>query len=841
MLRLSVRNLLLNKLRLFLTLASVTVGVAFIAGTFVLSDTVGKAFDELYAGLTSGVDVTVRAESAFDDVSTQGQVRPLDDGLVAVVRDVPGVAVAEGSVAGFALILDRDGEPIQPGGAPTLGVSVGSDEQLAGDFSIRQGQLPEGPEEVVLDAASAEKAGFRVGDDVDIVLQNERATFTMVGTTGFGESDSLAGATLAGFDLETAQRLLDKVGKVDEIGLRAEPGVSASELRDEVAQVLPDGVTALTGEQVASQGSAAVREGLGVFTQVLMVFAGVSLLVGSFVIWNTFSILVAQRRREVGLLRAVGATRRQILGGVMVEAALIGLTSAVLGLVVGVGLASAIRELLKVIGVEIPTTAPAVEPRTIAAALVVGLLVTVVAALAPAVAATRVTPMEALREAVPTTGEVGRSRTVTGWVLLGTGLAGLVACAVVGDQLLLTGVATLVAFAGLLTAGPSLARGTARLAEHGKRGSGWRLAARNIARASRRSAATALALAIGLSVVSAVAVTASSMKVSVGETVTAGNRSDLILQPGGAGIGISPVVADLVRAREDVGTVVELRGSSAKVDGEIATVVGIEPSGLEDVVDLGVRDGSIALGPGQLLMATDEADSLGVTVGDDVDLVFPETGRRTMTVAATFTQDTLLGSSYLMSLEEYAEHVTSPLDAAILLTGAPGVDPTVLETSVTKALSDYPNVTVSNPDELTADAQAAMNQLLGLVTALLLLAVVVAILGVINTLVLSVFERTRELGLMRAVGATQRQVRGVVRRESVLMSLLGAVTGLGLGMLAGTALSRALDDQGVTHVAVPAGTLAAYLVAAALVGVLAAIGPARRASRVDVLQAITVE
>jgi putative ABC transport system permease protein len=844
MLKVSLRNLLINKLRLLLTIAAVIVGVTFVSGTFVLSDTMVKAFGELYTGLTSGTDVVVKSEAAYeaDVATTGGQVRPLDDDIVETVRNVPGVEVAEGSVFGFALILDEDGDPIQPGGAPTIGTSVTADRRLAGAATFREGSTPSGPDEMALDARTAKKAGYEIGDSVDVVLQDGRQTFTLVAIIGFGETDSLLGATLAGFDLPTAQKVLGKVGVVDEVDVMAADGVNARELRDRIAGVLPEGVEALTGEQVAADGTAAVRDSMGIFTTVLLVFAGVSVLVGSFVIWNTFNVLVAQRRREVALLRAVGATRRQVLAGVLIEAGMIGLVSGGIGLLLGVGLAAGIRSLLELIGVEMPTTSPAVETRTVIAALAVGLVVTLVAAIAPAWTATRVAPMEALRNAVPASGAVGHGRRTAGWVVTGSGLAALAACAVVGNQRWATLFATLTTFAGLVVAGPTLARGMARLADHGRRGGGWRMAARNIARNSRRSAATALALTIGLTVVAAVAVTATSLKDSVSDAVTGGNRSDLILEPAGAGLGISPSVADLLRVRDDVADVVELRESAAQVNGDSSLVTAMDTAGLDRVIDLGIESGSLdALAPGSMLVSTTAADDIGVRAGDTVTVTFPETGERTMRVVGTFSKGSLINASYLMTLPDFAANVTSTLDGAILMTNAPGADPGRAKAAIEAALADYPNVTVNDPEDITQKAQDSVDQLLGIVTALLLLAVVVAILGIVNTLVLSVVERTRELGLLRAVGGTRRQVRSVVRRESVLMALLGALTGIALGTVSGIALSRALADEGITAVAVPTGTLAIYLVIATAVGVLAAIGPARRASRVDVLQAIATE
>ncbi|HSE09274.1 MAG TPA: FtsX-like permease family protein [Nocardioidaceae bacterium] len=842
MVKLSLRSLLVHKLRLFLTVAAVTVGVAFVSGTFVLSDTMSKAFDELYDGLTEGTDVAVQAEPAYTDITTQGQLRPLDDSLVDLVREVPGVEVAEGSLTGFALILDKDGEPVQPGGAPTLGASTSADERLAGAFTMRDGRAPAGAGEVALDAASAAEAGYSVGDDATIVFEDGRGVFEVVGIVGFGETDSLAGATMAAFDTATAQQVLGKEGRVDQIAVKAANGVAAEDLRDDIAAVLPDGVEAMTGRELADKNSDSVREGLGVFTNILLVFAGVSLLVGSFVIWNTFNVLVAQRRREVALLRAVGATRPQVLGGIVIEAFAIGLVSAALGLLSGVGLAVGIRELLAVIGLEVPTTSAAVEPRTILAALLVGVVVTVVAAVAPAWAATRVAPIEALREATPVNGGIGRTRRAVGLFLLAGGLAGLVACAAVGNQPALTGLATLVAFAGLVTSGPMLATGVARLADRGRRGGGWRMAARNIARAPRRSAATALALTIGLTVVCAVAVTAASTKASVVDMVADGNRSDIILKPAGQGAGMSPAAAELVREQDEVDAVVQMRFSGAMLDGNPSFVAGLQRQDLDEVVDLGVASGSVEdFGKGSMLLGVRQAEALGLEAGDQITVTFPETGEVELEVAATFERDAVIGSAYVISLDDFEENVTSRLDVAVLITAAEGVAADEALRAVEDTLAGYPNIVVNDPSGLTKDAQAQVDQLLGLVTALLLLAVVVAILGIVNTLVLSVVERTRELGLMRAVGATRAQVRTVVRRESVLMSVLGAVTGIGLGTAAGIALSRALDDQGISALSVPVGTLTVYLVVAALVGILAAIGPARRASRVDVLRAVTVE
>ncbi|MCG2622937.1 ABC transporter permease [Arthrobacter sp. I2-34] len=842
MLRYSLRSLLAHKLRLVLTVAAVTVGVAFVSASFVLSDTMGKAFDELFAGLAKGTDVVVRAESIDANATARGQVRPLDEDIVDTVRKVSGVAAAEGSVTGFALILDKDGQPIQPGGAPTLGSSTSTDSDLSGNFSLRSGQVPAAPDEMAVDAASAAKAGYKVGDRAAVIFEDGTEEFTITGIVGFGDTDSLAGATLASFETATAQKLLGKAGKFDQIDVRAADGISAVDLRDELAQALPAGTEALTADQVSGESAQAIRDGLGIFTNVLLTFAGVSLLVGSFVIWNTFNVLVAQRRREVALLRAVGAKGGQVLGGIILEAGLIGLVSAGLGLAAGVGLAGGIRSLLAAVGIEVPTTAAVVEPRTIVAALLVGVVITVVAAVVPAVSATRVAPMEALRTATPADGSIGRSRSTVGILLLAASAAALATAALLKDQLVLTGLGALAGFAGLVVAGPLLARAMAGLANRGRAGGGWSLAARNITRAPKRAAATALALTIGLTVVCAVAVVASSTKASVTDLLSGGNRADLILQAASPTGGVSPAVARILDQQAEVDAVLELRFSQATVANKSASIIGLTRDTVDHVMDLGITAGSLAdFRNGSLLLSTKQAKQLDAGVGDTVTITFPETGERSYEVAALFERDALVGAGYLLTLDDYAGNVTSRMDAAVMVTAASGVAAGKLQQQVDDALADFPNVQVSDPTEFAKSQQASVDQMLGLVTALLALAVIVAVLGIINTLVLSVVERTRELGLMRAVGATRRQVRTVIRRESVLMSLFGAIAGVLLGTGAGIALARAMNGEGISSLDVPLASLAVYVVVAAVIGVLAAIGPARRASRVDVLRAITVD
>lgn len=490
----------------------------------------------------------------------------------------------------------------------------------------------------------------------------------------------------------------------------------------------------------------------------------------------------------------------------------------------------------------LPSSGTVVASRTVAVALVVGVAVTVVAAVAPALAATRVAPVEALRSSAPVSAGTSRGRRTAGGVLTGVGAVGLAATAVTRAPVATAGLATLVAFAGIVVAGPQLASGLARLADRGRRGGAWRLAARTIGRFPQRAAATALALTIGLAVVCAVAVTAASTKASVADAVHGGSRADLLVEPEAMGGRISPAVADVLRARDDVAAVLELRSSSGSVGGRSTSVLGLDHASMPSLLDLGMATGDAAeFEPGTVLLSAEQAERLDAQVGDRIAVTFAETGEQHLTVAGTFRRDGLVGSGVLVPMQDFAANVTSTLDDTVLVALADDAALGRTKESVAAALAQYPDVRVVDAAEFTTERQQHVDEMLGLVTALLLLSIVVAVLGIINTLVLSVVERTREVGLLRAVGASRRQVRAVVRCESVLMSLLGAGTGIGLGTAAGVALSRSLGEQGVTALDVPVSALLTYLALAAGIGVLAAVGPARQASSVDVLTAITVE
>ncbi|GIF06958.1 ABC transporter permease [Actinoplanes siamensis] len=845
MFTLTLKGLRARKVRLFLTAISILLGVAFVSGTLVLTDTVKAAFDQLYAGLTQGTDVTVRATSAFSATSTLQAGKPLPASLVDTVRQVDGVAAAEGSLTGYALMLDKSGKPIQPGGAPTLGAGHTTDPELAGGFTLRSGRAPQAPGEVVVDAATARKYSYQPGDTINIIFESGgQRRFTVVGIAGFGKADNLAGATLATFEMTTAQQLLNMTGQYRQIDVRGKADVTPAELRSRIAHVLPAGLEAVTSAAVANEASKSIQSALSMFTKIFLGFAAVSLLVGSFIIWNTFSILVAQRGREHALLRAIGAGRRQILGSVLTEAVVVGLVASVLGLALGLGVAAGLRGLLGAVGMELPSTALQLHARTVLAAFAVGVLVTLVAALAPAWRATRIPPIAALREAAAPVRDAATWRLIIGGLLLACGVAGLTRAISADSQTAAAALGTLATFVGVLMLAPVAVRPLVRvLGAPISRSVTGGLGRLNAARSPRRTASTATALVIGLALVVAVTVVASSIKASVGDVLDRASRADLILKADSQfAAGVPAGVADKLRTLPEAGTVSEMRWGMAQIGAATTPVAALDPATVDQVANLGIASGSVgALGTDGILLSADVAKAKGLTVGSPLTVRFAQTGDHQLHVIGTFTDTTLIGTPYVVSLGTYDANFSDRLDIAVLVKAKPGVSTAHIKRLAATALAEYPNVAISDANDLKDTQRKSVDQLLGMVYVMLLLAVVIALLGVVNTLALSVLERTRELGLLRAVGMTRRQVRSAVRWEAVLIAAVGAVLGLILGLAFGAAFSRALASLGIVTVDVPIAQPLLCAVIAALAGVVAAIAPARRAAKVDILRAVVAE
>src|SRR6266540_5159576 len=772
--RATLRGLVAHKLRLGLTALAVVLGVAFVAGTFVLTDTIDHTFDNLFAQVNKGVAVTVRASSAF------GQARArVPETLLPRIEAVDGVARAEGIVQGYAQVVGPDGKPITTGGAPTFGLNwVTAPEN---PLSLRAGRAPQKDGEAAVDVGTAEKAELNVGDRVQVLFQGPPERFTVVGLLGFGNADNLAGATIVAFDTATAQRVLDSEGKFDSIEVAARAGVSDIALRNRIAATLPHGIQAITGAKATEESAKQVKEGLGFFRTALLVFAGIALFVGTFIIFNTFSIIVAQRTRELGLLRALGASGGQVTRSVLAEAVIVGLLASGVGLGLGVLIAIGLTGLLKAFGIALPSS---------------GLLF---------------------------------------------GLFGSV-----GQPIRFVGIGVALIFLGVAMLAPLVARPLSRVI-----GAPFarvfkvpgRLGRENASRNPRRTASTASALMIGLALVAFVSIFVQSLKASVDDVLTRSLRADFILSTSQF-TGFTPAAARAVRGVEGAGVVSELRGdqdSQVKIAGKTRFVSGVDPATIGKVLDLQVTSGSIAdLSEGGIVLKSDAVKGHGWKVGDRIPVRFPSGGEQRIPLVAIFDADTFVGD-YLISIDTFEHEFTQQFDQQVLIKAAPGVSPESLRGPIEQAVKPFGNVTVDDQAQFRTDQSKQLDTLLGLVTALLLLAIVIALFGIVNTLVLSIFERTREIGLLRAVGMTRRQVRGMIRWESVIIAVFGAVMGIVIGLFFGWSLVQALKDQGVTRFAVPGGQLVIYVIVAGLFGVIAAVWPARRAARLDVLRAVTVE
>jgi putative ABC transport system permease protein len=773
-----------------------------------------------------------------------GARAPLPASLLEVVRRVPGVRHAEGTVTGYAQLVDERGRAISPQGPPTLGVSFGEHEELT-PLRIVAGRRPAGPDEVAIDAGTAERHGFGVGDRVRILFRGPARTFRVVGIARFGSAGNLAGATLAAFDTPTAQEVLGRPGRFDSIAVSADPGISAAELRDRIARALPSGIEAVTGDTLAREGARSIRRGLGFVTTFLLVFAYVALFVAAFIVFNTMSITVAQRSRELALLRAVGATRGQVARSVLAEGVASGLVASVAGMAGGVGLARLLVAVLASGGADIPAHGTVFAPRTALVALVTGVAVSALATLVPAWRAGRVPPVAALRDVVPSGDHPLRRRVVGGLGLLGAGSA-LVLAALFADLrngLAVVGLGMAGVFVGTTLLSPLAVVPLGRLlgAPFGHLlGAAGKLAHRNALRDPRRTAATASALMVGLGLVSAVAVTASSARASVETVIRRNLGADFLVSARGFS-GFSPEVARRLQRLPEVGVASGIRFGTFRVDGAVRTVEGVEPPALGTVVHVEMVAGSVtALARGALLVDRTVARDRGWQVGERVDAVFARTGHRSLVIGGIYEPNQLLGQ-FVLSTAVFEANFSEPLDLIVGVTVAPGTDPSAARRAIERAVSDFPNVEVRDQSEYARSLKDRVDQVLALAYGLLGLAIVIALIGIVNTMSLSVMERTREIGLVRAVGMSRRQVRRMIRWEAVVVAVLGAALGLAIGVAFGATLVRALRDQGIERLAVPVGSLLVFVVLSAIAGMVAAALPARRAARLDILAAVTTE
>jgi putative ABC transport system permease protein len=838
--KVTLRGLLAHKLRLALTALAIVLGVTFISGTYVLTDTLHNTFSTLFTSVYSKIDFQVRGVAQFG--SGESATRNLlPESLLPHVRAVPGVAGAYGNVEGYAQFIAPDGKPISSSVA-TVGVGWDTDKQIS-NLHLIAGNPPTTSTDVVMDAATAQSHGFKTGQQVQVLGGGLKSaeTFTITGIAQFGNVDNLVGETLAAFTLPTAQRVVGETGQYDFIDIVAEPGADKAAVQHSIAQVLPSDAEVVTGQTIINEDQTVVSQALSSLNTVLLVFALISLFVGAFTIYNTFSIIVGQRTRELALLRVVGASRGQVLRSVLTEAAIVGFISSAIGVGLGVLAAIGLKALLNGFGTSLPAGPLTFEPRTAIVGLAVGTLVTLVSAIGPARNAVRIPPVAALTDrpsdgagAAPTRGRLisGTALTIVGVLLLGLGLSKPVVA--------LVGVGAVCIFIGVAMLAPTIARPLSGLLGRPLArllGTPGELGRENSMRSPRRTAQTASALMVGLALVSAMAVFGASFSESATSSVDQAISADLLVSVNGSG-QLSDSVPAAVAAVPGVTATNTVYRNQFEFKSTLTTLTGVTTQNLADTVILRMTAGSsAALGHGELLIDSTTATKNHLAVGDTVPIRFAYTGPTTIKIGGIYQSNALI-QSYLVSSTYFLAHFRQPHPGAVLAStnGAPGVD-----TAVSNALAPYADVQVQTRAQFEQAQVASVNQLLGLIYALLALAVLIALIGIVNTLMLSVLERTREIGLLRAVGMRRPQVRSMIRSEAVILATFGAVIGIVIGTLMGLALVSSLRQQGITETTVPVVRLVEFLVLAALLGLVAASWPARRAARLDVLAAIAAE
>jgi putative ABC transport system permease protein len=834
--KVTLRNLASHKLRLALTGLSVILGVAFIAGTLIFTDTITHSFDSLFS--RDGKDFAVQVEGkkivgqGDDGDSTQNATVP--GSYLTSLKQVDGVKDATGHVEGYAAIVGANGKVVGGSGPPQIGTgwTGGPDDKVV------SGTPPQTPTQVALDVDAASKAGLKTGDQVKVLTKGKPQTFTVSGIVDYG---ALNGATVTSFSPSIAQQLLLKPGEYTTISLTAQPGVSPTALRDRVAKALPSDLTALTGDQVRKRDESDLNKIIDQFRTFLLVFAGISMFVGAFIIFNTFTMLMAQRSRELALLRAVGASRKQVTRTVLGEAIGVGFVGSTLGLGLGIGIAAILQAVFKSQGLDLKTGLY-FGPNPFIWSYAVGIIVTVVAAYFPARRGAKIPPVAAMRDDVRLPQRsmkvrlvIGSVMAVVGAVLLGLGVTGT------GSQpLALLGAGAILVFLGVTMLAPVISTPVVKVL-----GSAYprlfrtpgRLAHQNAQRNPRRTATTAAALMIGLSLVTMVNVIGASLTASFNKTIDEQFGADYLVSTSGGGQGFSATVADEIAKVPGVQAATAVYAGNMKIGTHAAAFESGDTAALVKATKGELTAGSTDLGSDGILVDQDTAKAQGYKVGTTIPVTFNVGGPQTLTVKGIYKKNQFLGPR-IIALPAYKAHVNNPL-AVVTVIDAGGKQSAATKSGIETALKDYPNLKVQDQTGFKADTRKQIEGFVTFLTIMLILSIIIAGFGVINTIALSVIERTREIGLLRAVGTSRRQVRRMIRLEAVVIAVFGGLLGVALGLAFGAAVQQGAKDDGISVLSIPFGTLIVYVVVAGVIGVLAALWPAWRAGRMDVLKAIS--
>ena len=844
MFRIALKGILGRKARLVLTSLAVIIGTAFLAGTSVFTATLDRTFNNLFEDVFKNIDGYVRSAEVIEgDFGLQERQR-IPAELVDQVNAVPGVADAVPDIQAFARIIGKDGKPLGSEGAgpPTFGsVAV---EFKGALWTISEGKWPVGAGEVALDEASARNGNYVIGDTVKVVAQSGSREFTLVGIASYGDVRSPGGATFALFDVPTAAEFLGKPGFVDAILVVGDGSRTDEELATDIDAVFDPAlkIETLTGAEVTKETQDDIGEALSFFGILLSIFSSIALGVGSFVIYNVFSISAAQRQRENALLRAIGASRRQVSRAMLIESVIVGIFGSMMGFLGGIGLAVGLSGLLRALDIDLPQGGLVVTPGAAFNTILVGLLVTVASAYLPARRAGKVPPLAAMRATALETAGPGRIRAYAGLTSVFLGLV-TIGAVILGASNSLLGVGVLLVFAGTIILGPAIARPVALVLGRpaaALRGVTGTMARQNAARNPKRTSRTASPVLIGVALVAAVSALAASINGQISDIFTKQFSGDYAVSSQAQGFGgLSPSLATDLGKIDGVQTATGIGTLLVKIDDKGRTLTVISPETIEGNYDIGLIDVNYSdLDKDGIFVSLDYAEREELSVGSTVNVVLADTTSRALTVRGLYEFNDLAGNR-IVSREMFANANVTSFDFGIYVTLAPGADSKQVRASLQKAVDDYGQGKLLSKQEYIDERAGQVNQLLGLIYGLLFLSVIIAIVGIIITLLLSVFERQREIGLLRAVGMTRSQVRTTVRWESVITSLLGAVLGIVLGLALGWVVVFSLRDQGLTSFQIPIGTTIFIMVMSFIVGVLAAVYPAWRATKVDVLEALT--
>jgi putative ABC transport system permease protein len=856
--RVTLRSLWAHKRRLLSTVLAVVLGVSFMSGTFIISTTIDQSFDDLFSKVVEKVDVVVQGEVLYSDLLTGDARANLPATTVDEVAAVSGVRAAhpyvstDGSIS-FNRVLGRDGTPIG-GGQTTTVLQSWIDDPTVSPYHLTHGDAPKADDEIVLNQAAAEDGGLHVGDKVTIVTQEGPQPFRLVGTFALGAAKSAGGAITVGTTLSEAQAIAGLKDQINAVYVRADSGVSREALAERVQRRVTAEV--VTGEEAAAQQSDESQTNFRFLTLALTIFGLISLLVGIFVISNTFAILVAQRTKELALLRALGASRAQVLGSVLLEAAVVGVVASLLGVLGGLGLASGVTAFMSAAGASLPNARLVVQPDTIVLSLLIGVTVTMVASLLPAFRATRVPPLAALRDVAIDRSNVSRARLICGTILVALGGLNLSASwRAHGSTKVVpqVGFGAFLLVVGALLLGPVLAGRTVKAIGAPLprfRGVTGRLATENAARSPRRTSATASAVVIGVALVVFIQIFSASAAASVRHEIERNFEADLVVNSKPEGLYISPGipsgVADVVRQVDGIRTVSALGFGSLGIyypDGKTAThfATAIDPSGMEEVFRPRMSRGEVSdLTDDGVFLDKGTVRSHHLRLGDPITVVAPGGKRAELRLAGVSDDRNLLGT---ISVTRHQMAALSPevVDVQVAAKVAEGEDIDVVIRRAEGALHDFPSVQVLDREGFIGNLIDQITSYITLIQGMLILSVITALFGIANTLSLSIGERTRELGLLRAVGMDRRDIQATVRWEAVLISVLGGLIGISLGLCLSLGFVKAMQGYGLARFAFPGGVLGVILLVTALMGTVASTLPAWRAARLSILDAIATE